>query len=98
MWYVLTDKWIVSQKFGIPQMQFTEHMKLKKEDQSVDTPIPLRRGNKHPLKELQKQSVKQSLKERPFRDCPSWGSIPYTVTKPRYYYRCQEVLTDRSLI
>ena len=28
------DKWILSQKFGIPKIQFTDHMKLKKEDQS----------------------------------------------------------------
>jgi hypothetical protein len=29
---------------------------------------------------------------------PTWGSIPYTVTKPRHYYGCQEVLAGRSLI
>jgi hypothetical protein len=34
----LTDKWILVQKLGIPKIQFTNHMKLKKkEDQSVDT-------------------------------------------------------------
>jgi hypothetical protein len=32
------------------------------------------------------------------RDCPTWGSIPYTVTKPRHYSGCQVVLADRSLI
>jgi hypothetical protein len=31
-------------------------------------------------------------------DCPTWGSIPYTVTKPRHYIGCQQVLVDRSLI
>jgi hypothetical protein len=36
--YVLTDMWILAQKFGIHKIQFTDHMKLKKnEDQSVDT-------------------------------------------------------------
>ena len=36
--YALTDKWILAQKLGIPKIQFTDHMKLKKkEDQSVDT-------------------------------------------------------------
>ena len=46
-WYVLTDKWILAQKFGIPNIQFTDHMKLKKkEDQSVDASVLLRRGNK----------------------------------------------------
>jgi hypothetical protein len=32
-------------------------MKLKKEDQSVDTSFLLRRGTKHPWKEIQRQSV-----------------------------------------
>jgi hypothetical protein len=32
------------------------------------------------------------------RDFPTWGSIPYTVTKPRHYCGCQEVLAERSLI
>ena len=30
----------------MPKIQFAEHMKLKKEDQNVDTSILLRRGNK----------------------------------------------------
>ena len=46
IWYALTDKWILSLKLGIPKIQFTDHMKLKKEGQSVDTSILLRRGNK----------------------------------------------------
>jgi hypothetical protein len=34
---VLTDKWKLAQKFGIPNIQFTGHMKpKKKEDQNVD--------------------------------------------------------------
>ena len=49
-WYALTDKWILAQKFGIPKIQFTNHMKLKKkEDHSMDTSIHLRRGNKTPM-------------------------------------------------
>ena len=40
-------KWIFAQKLGIPKIQFIEHMKLKKkEDQSVDTLVLLRMGNK----------------------------------------------------
>ena len=31
--YILTDKRILPQKLGIPKIQFTDHMKLKKEDQ-----------------------------------------------------------------
>jgi hypothetical protein len=49
---------------GIPKIQFTNHMKLKKkEDQSVDRSILLRRENKIPMKELQRQNVEQRLKE-----------------------------------
>ena len=49
-WYALTDKWILAQKLGIPKIQFINHVKLKKEeDQSVDTSIHLRRGNKIPM-------------------------------------------------
>ena len=43
-------------------------------------------------------SVEQRLKEKPSRDCPIWGSIPYTVTKLGLYCGCQQVLADRSLI
>jgi hypothetical protein len=49
-WYALTDKWILAQKLRIPKIQFAKHMKLKKkEDQSVNTSILLRRGNKTPM-------------------------------------------------
>ena len=44
--YAFTDKWILAHKLRIPKIQFTEHMKLKKkEDQSVDTLVLLRRRN-----------------------------------------------------
>jgi hypothetical protein len=45
-----------------------------------------------------KQIVEQKLKKRPFRDYPSWGSIPYTATKPRLYCGYQEGFADGSLI
>jgi hypothetical protein len=46
-WYALTVKWILAQKLGIPKIQFTDHLKLKKkEDQSVDASVLLRSGNK----------------------------------------------------
>jgi hypothetical protein len=48
--HLLTDKWILAQKFGIPKIQFTDHVKLKKkENQSMDTLVLLRRGNKIPM-------------------------------------------------
>ena len=46
---VLTNKCILVQKFEIPKIQFTDHMKLKKkEEQSVDASVLLRRGNNIP--------------------------------------------------
>jgi hypothetical protein len=59
---------------------------------------PSLKGEKHSWEEIQRQSVEQRLKERQSRDCPTWESIPYTVTKPRHYCGCQQVLADRSLI
>jgi hypothetical protein len=45
--YVLTEQWILAQKFGIPKIQFTYHMKpKKKENQNVDVSVLLRRVNK----------------------------------------------------
>jgi hypothetical protein len=42
--------WILAQKFRIPKIQFTNHMKLKKrEDQTMDISILLIRGNKIPM-------------------------------------------------
>jgi hypothetical protein len=48
--YALTDKWILAQKLRIPKIQFAKHMKLKnKKDQSVNTSLLLRMGNKVPM-------------------------------------------------
>jgi hypothetical protein len=39
--------WILAQKLGIPKIQFTDHVKLKKkEDQSGVASVPLRMGKK----------------------------------------------------
>jgi hypothetical protein len=37
-------------------------------------------------------------KEKPFRDCPTWGSVPYTVAEPGCYCGFWKVLADGSLI
>jgi hypothetical protein len=39
-------------------------------------------GTKYSQEEIQRQSMEQRLKERSFRDCSTWRSIPYTDTKP----------------
>jgi hypothetical protein len=72
-------------------------MKLKKKEEQMLWSF-LEGGTKYSWEEIQRQSVEQRLKERPSRDCPTWGSIPYTVTKPRHYCGCKEVLSDRRLI
>ena len=46
-WYALTEKWILTQKFIIPKIKFTDHMKYKKmEDQGVGASVLFKRGNK----------------------------------------------------
>jgi len=46
-WYALTDKWILTQKLGIPKKKFTDHMKSKKkEDQNIYASFLFRRDNK----------------------------------------------------
>jgi hypothetical protein len=73
-------------------------MKLKKkEDQSVDTSLLLRMGNKIPMEGVAETKLKLRWKERPSRDCPTRGSIPYTTVKPRHYCICQKVFADRTL-
>ena len=47
--YALIDKLVLAQKLRIPKIQFTKHVKLKKEDQSVDTSNLLRSWNKIPI-------------------------------------------------
>jgi hypothetical protein len=37
---------VLAQNFRIPKILFTDHMKLKKEDQSVNASVLLRRRNK----------------------------------------------------
>jgi hypothetical protein len=72
----------IEKLLGMPKIQFTDYMKLKKkEDQSVGALVLLRKGNKILTEKM--QSVEQRLKERPSRDCSTWGSIPYAVTKTR---------------
>jgi hypothetical protein len=34
-WYALIDKWILAQKLGISNIQFTNHMNLKKTEDTL---------------------------------------------------------------
>ena len=74
-------------------------MKLKKkEDQSVDTSFLLRMGNKIPMVGITETKFRAETEGRTTRVCATWGSIPYTTTKPRHYCICQKDFADRTLI
>ena len=60
--------------------------------------ILLRRRNKIPMEGDTETKFRAETEEWPSRDCPTWGFIPWTTTKPRYYGRCQQEPADRSLI
>jgi hypothetical protein len=50
-WYALTDKWILSPKLQITRIQFSDHMKLKKnKDQSMGASVLLGEQNTHKSK------------------------------------------------
>ena len=58
-------------------------MKLKKkEDQSTNALVLVRRVNKYSREEIWRQIVEMRLKERLSRDCPTWEYISHTDTKP----------------
>jgi hypothetical protein len=75
-WYALTDKWILAQKLRIPKIQFTKHMKLKKEDQSVDTSFLFRRGNKIPMEGVTETKCEAETEGKTIRRLPHLGIHP----------------------
>jgi hypothetical protein len=53
--YDLTDKWILAQKFEYPRYK-SDHMRLKKkEEQSVDVSVFLRRGKNTHMKKYREK-------------------------------------------
>jgi hypothetical protein len=52
IWYTLTDKCISAQKLQITKIQFTDHRKLKKEDQSVVALVLFRRRTKYSQEQI----------------------------------------------
>ena len=48
-WYALADQWVLAKKLRLPKVQFAKHMKLKYQDQSVETSPLLRTGNNTPM-------------------------------------------------
>ena len=51
----------------------------------MDILVLCRRGNKIPKEGDTETKMEQSLRERPYRDYPIHGFIPYAVTKLRLY-------------
>jgi hypothetical protein len=74
--YVLTDKWILTQKLRIPKIQLAKHMKLKKEEQSVDTSPLLRIGNKTPMEGITETKFRAETKGWIIQTLLHPGSIP----------------------
>jgi hypothetical protein len=64
----------------------------------VDTSILLRRGNKTPKERVTETKCGAEMEGMTIHGCLSWGSIPYTITKPRHFFGYQQELADRSLL
>jgi hypothetical protein len=73
-------------------------MKLKKENQNVDTSFLLRMGNKIPMEEVIETKFGAETEERTIQRLLQPGTIPYTTTKHRHYCICQQYFADRTLI
>ena len=63
-------------KGRIPKIQFANYMKLKKEDQSVDTSILLRRGNKIPMEGVTETKFGAETEGRTIKKFPHLGIYP----------------------
>jgi hypothetical protein len=73
-------------------------MKLKKkEDQSVDTLLLLKMGDKTPMEGVTETKFRAETKGRTIQRLPHWGSITHTTIKPRHYCICQKDFADRTL-
>jgi hypothetical protein len=68
---------LVTQKLRLPKIQFAKHMKLKKkEDQSVDTLVLLRIGNKIPMEGVTETRFRAEMEERTIQRLPHPGIHP----------------------
>jgi hypothetical protein len=72
-------------------------MKLKKqEDQCMDTSVLLRMGNKIPMGGDTETKYGAETEGKAIQRLFHLGIHPYTVTKPKHYCRCQQVLADSA--
>jgi hypothetical protein len=72
----LTDKWILVQTLRIPKIQFAKYMKIKKEDQSVETSFLLRMGNKIPMEGVTETKFRAEMEVRTIQRLPHPGTHP----------------------
>jgi hypothetical protein len=91
--------WMLAQKFRIPKIQFAQHMNLKKnEDQSVDTLILLRMGNKISMERLTEIKFRADAEGMTIQILPHLRIHPLNNHQAQTLGRCQQEPTDRSLI
>jgi hypothetical protein len=81
-----SDKWILAQKLRIPTIQFENYMKLKKEDQTVDTSFLLRRGNKIPMEGVTETEFEAETEGRTIQ------RLPHPVNHPINNHQTQTLL------
>ena len=73
-------------------------MKLKKEDQSVDSSVLLRRGNKTPMEGVTEKKYVVETKEMTIQRLTHLGIHPIYSHHPQTLLWMPTVLPDRSLI
>jgi hypothetical protein len=89
---------ILAQKLRITKIQFANHMKLKKEDQSVDTLFLLRIRNKIPMGGDTETKFRADPEGRTIQRLPHLGINPINNHQTQTYCICQQEPADRSLI
>jgi hypothetical protein len=88
----------ISPELRIFKIQFAKHMKpKKKEDQTVDTSLLLRSGNKIPMEGGTETKFGAETEGKTIQRLPHPGIHPIFNHKPRHYYICQEDFADMSL-
>lgn len=98
-WYAISDKWVLVQKLGIPNYNLqTTWNKRRMKTKLWMLPFFFEGGTKYSQEEIWGHNVEHSLRQKPSRDCTTWGSIPYFVTKSRHYCIFQQVCADKSLM
>ena len=90
--------WILALIHRIHKIQFTDHMKPKKEEPCVGASFLLRRGRKILTGGNMEKMCGTETEGKAIQRLPPLGSMPYTVNKPGDYCGYQEVHARRSLI